>query len=208
MKSYYVHLIRHADTSSGQNEMPKYIGVTDIPVSNEGFSKLKKLKDIFTYPSASIFYTSPLIRCLQTLNALYPTAKPNVINGLSECNFGEWENKSPDQLSNDESFKKWLRGEENISPPGGESSSSFIKRVCSTFETIVNNVIGCGNTQTVIITHGGIISMLLSIYGYPKASFADWRVEPSHGFSIQITPSLWMKSKVTEVISRIPRERT
>lgn len=204
MKSYYIHLIRHADSNEDDNH--KYIGITDLPISTQGFNHLRKLKSNYIYPNASIFYTSPLIRCVQTLKELYPNSKPNIINGLCECNFGKWENKSPNELSKDTLFQKWLRGEKNITPPGGESSQDFIKRICTTFEAIVNNVISCGNTQVVIMTHGGIISMLLSIYGFPKANFSDWKTEPCCGFSLQVTPSLWMKSKVVEIISVIPKK--
>ena len=58
MKSYYIHLIRHADSNEDDNH--KYIGITDLPISTQGFNHLRKLKSNYIYPNASIFYTRTL----------------------------------------------------------------------------------------------------------------------------------------------------
>ena len=70
MKSYTIHLIRHG-ISQG-NLLGQYIGVTDSPLSKEGKEQLKQLAEQNSYPYAQAYYTSPLSRCVDSLNLIYP----------------------------------------------------------------------------------------------------------------------------------------
>lgn len=202
MKSYQIHLIRHGETDA--NFKGQYIGVTDIPLSKDGLKSLKELDNKYKYPGAAVFFTSPLKRCIQTINTLYPSITPTIIDELKECNFGDWEGKTAKQLENNHNFKDWLNNSQNISPPNGESGIVFAHRVCSAFEKLVMNLMKSGTTQAVVVTHGGVITTLLAAYGIPRANPFDWIVEPGHGYSIRITPGLWMRDMVCEVYSKIP----
>ncbi|MBR0423703.1 MAG: hypothetical protein IJJ04_03625, partial [Clostridia bacterium] len=44
----------------------------------------------------------------------------------------------------------------------------------------------------------------LSKYGIPKAPFYDWIVDNGCGYSVRITPGLWMRDKVLEVYDKVP----
>ena len=66
------------------------------------------------------------------------------------------------------------------------------------------NLMKSGTTQAVVVTHGGVITTLLAAYGIPRANPFDWIVEPGHGYSIRITPGLWMRDMVCEVYSKSP----
>lgn len=204
MKSYQIHLIRHGKTDS--NIKGQYIGVTDVSLSEQGKLELEALAKKYTYPKALLYFTSPLKRCIQTLNILYPEASPEIIKGLSECNFGEFEGKSVLELNNNQNFKNWLHDAQNIAPIGGESGKEFVNRVCKAFEDIVLNMLKTGKTQAVIVTHGGVIMTLLAAYGLPKASSFDWMIDNGLGYSLRITPGLWMRDKVCEVYSKIPSD--
>ena len=61
-----------------------------------------------------------------------------------------------------------------------------------------------GITSAAIVAHGGTIMSILAAYGLPRANFYDWMVPNGQGYSIIITPSLWMRSKVVEVYNTIP----
>lgn len=205
MKSYYIHFIRHGEinpTLSG-----KYIGTTDVPLSEEGKTKLRKLDYSMKYPYAQAVFSSPLKRCTQTAKILYPEIKPLIIDGLMECNFGEWENMSALELKNDPDFTKWLAGDTSVKPPRGEANSDFVRRICLTFEQIVNGLIKSGVTDSAIIAHGGVMTTLLSVYGLPCAKPFDWSCDNGYGYSLRITPMLWQRDKVAEVYRRIPEEK-
>ena len=204
MKSYVIHLIRHGaidETLSG-----KYIGTTDPHLSDKGKMALKKLRFEGSYPDVRVVFSSPLRRCTETCNILYPDCKPLTIADLTECNFGEWEGKTADELKGDEDFRKWLAGDNSVKPPRGESNADFVRRICRMFESIVEGLMKTGTTECAIVTHGGVIMTLLAVYGLPQAKPFEWATDNGCGYSVRVTPMLWQRGKVTEVFQCIPTE--
>lgn len=205
MKSYIIHFIRHGaidETLSG-----KYIGTTDVPLSDKGKADLKKLDYEYRYPGTQVVFTSPLKRCVETCKILYPELNPLLITGLSECNFGEWEGKTAESLKNDLDFEKWLAGDNSVKPPRGESNADFTRRICLMFESIVEGLMKTGTTESVIVTHGGVIMTLLAVYGLPQAKPFEWTMDNGFGYSLRVTPMLWQRDKVCEVFQTIPMKR-
>lgn len=202
MKSYIIHFIRHG--SIDDTLVGKYIGTTDAPLSDRGRMDLRKLDYEYKYPGTQVVFTSPLKRCTETAKILYPEQNPLVIDNLSECNFGEWEGKTADELKNDPDFKKWLAGDSSVKPPRGESNADFTRRVCKMFESIVEGLMKTGTTESVIVTHGGVIMTLLAVYGLPQAKPFEWTMDNGFGYSLRVTPVLWQRDKVCEVFQTIP----
>lgn len=202
MKSYVVHLIRNAPCVG--NLEGRYIGRTESPLAQEGLTGLLDLKKKYTYPEAAAFYASPSTRCVDSLKILYPQAEPYVILEMAECDFGDWENKTAEELGADRRFTDWIESGSTTAPPNGESGQVFMQRVCKGFEMLVQNLIHQGSTSAVLVTHGGVIMTILSAYGLPRANFYDWMCEPGCGYSVRITPSLWMRSNVIEVFDTLP----
>ena len=205
MKSYNIHFIRHGACKETRKGI--YVGTKDVPLSGEGVRELKKLDREYDYPGTAVVFTSPLVRCLETCEIIYPAMKPIVINELRECSFGEWEGRDADSLSSNEDFKKWLAGDTTVKPPKGESGAEFTKRVSRIFIEIVDGLIKTGNNDAVIVTHGGVIMTLLSVFGLPQAKPFDWAMEDGCGYSMRITPMLWMRDHVGEVYARLPYEK-
>lgn len=203
MKSYVIHLIRNAPSVG--NLQGRYIGRTDSPIADEGISRLLELKQKHGYPEASAFYASPSTRCVDTLKILYPQAEPEVILEMAECDFGDFENKTAKELENDHVFTKWIENGGQTAPPNGESGSYVLQRTCAGFEMLVNNMIHKGDTSNILVTHSMAITSILAVYGLPKANAYDWMCESCCGYSVRITPSLWMRSKVIEVFDMIPQ---
>lgn len=204
MKSYNIHFIRHGETD--ETKKGAYIGTTDVSLSENGINTLKLLDEKCKYPWAQALFTSPLRRCLQTCEVLYPNTKPIIIEHLSECNFGEWENKTADELKGNADFEKWLAGQTDVKPPRGESGADFTRRVCLMFESIVDGLIKTGTTECVIVTHGGVIMTLLAVYGLPQAKPFEWAMENGCGYSLRVNPMLWQRDKVSEVYQTLPVE--
>lgn len=205
MKSYVIHFIRHGsidETLSG-----KYIGTTDVSLSDKGKMSLKRLNFDYVYPQVPVVFTSPLKRCTQTCKILFPNIKPLVIDALSECNFGEWEGKTAEELKTDPDFEKWLAGDNSVKPPRGESNDDFVRRICKMFESIVEGLMKTGTTECAIVTHGGVIMTLLAVYGLPQAKPFEWTMDNGFGYSLRVTPMLWQRDKVCEVFSVLPYEK-
>lgn len=202
MKSYVIHLIRHGaidDTLAG-----KYIGTTDPPLSVKGAAALRKLDCEYKYPGTQVVFTSPLKRCTETCKILYPQQNPLSIPHLCEYSFGEWEGKTAGELKSDPDFEKWLAGDTSVKPPGGESNADFTRRICKMFESIVEGLMKTGTTESLIVTHGGVIMTLLAVYGLPQAKPFEWTMDNGFGYSVRITPMLWQRDKVCEVFQTIP----
>lgn len=206
MKSYRIHLIRHG-VSEGA-EKGQYIGATDSPLSENGKNQLKALALSAQYPKADAYFCSANQRCRESLELLYPGTTGTYLRGLEGCNFGEWEGKTAEELQGDETYQKWMRGEEGAVPPGGEGNMTFMHRVCEVFEKLVDSMMRSHTENVVLVTQGDVIMALCAAYGLPRAGLYEWMCEPGHGYTMQITPSLWMRSMVAEVFCTLPHFET
>ena len=202
MKSYYIYLLRHGITQG--NTQGRYIGHTDISLSEEGITQLNELKKKYEYPDAPVVFSSPLKRCLETAEIIYPGIKPIEIDGLIEYDFGEFDGKTADELKNHPVFPDWLAGKPGVSAPFGESNEKFAKRIAETFVQIVDGLIKTGTTKSAIITHAGVISALLSFFGLPQAPMHEWSTSGGCGYMLRVTPSLWSSGKKLEVAAQLP----
>lgn len=202
MKTYKLHLVRHGLTQANMDGL--YIGSTNVPLAPKGIEDLKNLKNKFEYPTAGILFSSPLTRCLQTAEILFSEMKRNVIDDLRECDFGNWENKSADSLKSDPDFLKWISSGEVSATCTAESMESFTHRIRSCFETLIDNIIRNEKKDAIVVTHGGVIMTALALFGVPKAKPFEWHANNGCGYSVRITPSMWMRDKVFEVYDKIP----
>lgn len=202
MKSYLLYLLRNMPCEG--NLEGRYIGRTESPLAESSVTELLELKRRHQYPKAEAFFASPSSRCVDTLKLLYPKADPEVILQMAECDFGDWENRTAEELQREPGFSQWLQSGGQTAPPNGESSPVFVQRVCAGFEMLVQNLMAKGTTSAVLVTHAGVLTTLLSAYGLPQAKPLDWMCAPGCGYAVRITPSLWMRSCVMEVISTLP----
>ena len=202
MKSYQINFIRHGQTEA--NLQGAYIGVTDVHLSPKGREQLLKISDEQGYPHTEMLISSPLSRCLETCDAIFPSQNVTLNGAFSECNFGDWEGKTATQLAGEPKFAEWLSNSEKTPPPNGESGADFTRRVCRGCERLVNSMMTSGISSATIVTHGGVIMTLLAVYGLPQAHSYDWRMDCGYGYATRITPGLWMRDKVIEVYNTIP----
>ena len=59
MKTYTIHLLRHALTRG--NLEGRYIGQTDEPLCREGREQLLKMKNDYDYPKVDVVFSSSLM---------------------------------------------------------------------------------------------------------------------------------------------------
>jgi alpha-ribazole phosphatase len=204
MKAYHIYLLRHGLTQA--NSDGRYVGRTDVPLSAPGEEQIAGMARQFDYPYADVFFSSPLRRCTQTLELLYPGAVPQLVPALAECDFGDFEGKTLDELKDDVSYKEWIAKKGMIAPPHGESSPDFQKRCCDAFEGIVDSLLRTGQRNAVIMAHGGTLMFILGTYGYPNKPFYEWLSGNGMGYEVVITPQLWMSAKAMDIAARIPEE--
>ncbi|MFR6496091.1 MAG: histidine phosphatase family protein [Ruminococcus sp.] len=118
MKGYRISVIRHGRTAA--NDKGIYIGRTDFPLSDKGAAELAGKMDEFQYPNVARVYSSPLRRCTETAEILFPDVQIQTVDNLIEMDFGAFEGKSADELVEKPEFKEWLKGGMDCRPPQGE----------------------------------------------------------------------------------------
>ncbi len=205
MKTYKIHLIRHAMTSGSVEG--KYIGQTDVDASAEGLKQVKNMAEDLGYPYADVVMSSPLKRCVQTAKAIYPDKEPVIVEDLKEYDFGDFEGCTADELKDLDTFKTWLAGVEPDTPvPFGESQNEFNKRICNCFFRIVEGIIKSGVESTAIVTHGGVIMSLMTAFAIPEAPMHEWLTPNGCGYTLRVDPSVWRMGNKLEAFSQCPPE--
>ncbi len=202
MKTYTIYLFRHGITKGNINA--QYIGHTDYPLTMDSISELRSIKAKYHYPDVQAVFVSPLKRCMESADIMFPKNNPLVINDFIEYNFGEFEECTAKELENNEDFKNWIQGDIHARPPYGESNAEFIHRVCDAFEKVVECLIKTQTETAAIVGHAGVLMTILSCYGLPEAPMAHWQMDPGFGFKLRITPSLWMQANKLEVADTSP----
>lgn len=201
MRTLKIHLIRHGATDA--NYLGQYIGSkTDLPLAPEGFNELRLLKDDIEYPDIDVLYSSPMLRCRQTAALLYPDMDVIPVPNLTEYDFGDFEGKTARELEANPAFIDWASGKTSTTP-NGEDNSDFIKRLCIGLNQIVLDMIEKGHTNASVIMHGGAIMMLLAATAVPRRRPVEWTSDCGKGYSLLITPSLYHKSGIVEVMDII-----
>ena len=180
--------IRHGKTRG--NLEKRYIGRTDEPLCAEGIDGIRR-----TYPVSDIVICSPMKRCRETAEIIYPDRKAVIYSGLRECDFGDFEGKNYTELSKDRDYRDWLDRRGEMPFPHGESRRDFAKRCTDAFMQAVCEI-KCGTAA--FIVHGGTIMAILEKYAVPKKSFYDYQTENGCGF---ITEFDGKNIRITEEIT-------
>ena len=203
MKTFQIHLIRHGQTEG--NLRGQYIGRIDLPVTREGLKSLKRKKEESSYPKVEAVFSSPMRRCIETAGVLYPGADVTEIAELREYDFGVFEGKTAQELDGRPDYMAWCAGK--MAPPEGEDIRGFAERLCLGLNRVVREMMARSVTSAAVIMHGGAIMMLLSVCGLPRRGLLEWTVDNGCGYTVRITPSLYQRSGVVEVIGEVPCER-
>ncbi len=202
MITYKIHLIRHGKTP--KSERGVYLGRTDPPLSREGKEQLIKRAEQACYPPAQLVYTSPLLRCIQTAELLYPDRMILQSEDFIECDFGEFTGKNISQLKALPAYQKWIEGGFEAVPPSGESGRALLGRVLNGLQAVFSRMMVERLTDTAVVTHGGVIMSLLAACGFPKRRMNQWATDFGCGFTILFTPQMWMRDRAFEVYAEIP----
>lgn len=201
MKTYKLHIIRHGLTEA--NTDGRYIGTTDLPLSAVGIDLLESQRREGFYPGVDMVFSSPLARCTETCGIIYPDKKVHIVEELKEYDFGDFENKTAAELDGTDEYMNWISGKV-AAPPNGEEPAEFTKRLCIGLNKAVREMMDNGVFEAAAVMHGGVIMTLFAASALPRRRPVEWTCDPGTGFTVRITPSLYAKSGVIEVIDTIP----
>ena len=184
MSSIKIMLIRHSVTEG--NLQRRYVGVTDESLCQAGLATAQQAAVKLPLSPEKV-YCSPLKRCIQTADILFPDAEKAIQPLLRECDFGIFEGKTHAELTNDPDYIRWVASEGSFTPPGGESGADAQKRCLDGFSHIIADVRLCGLKTAAAVTHGGVIMRIMShLFG---GGIYNWQPENCGGFLLTINGS-------------------
>ncbi len=201
MKNYTLYLIRHGITQG--NLEGRYIGLTDLPLCDEGFYAVTRLAHDHLYPDVQKVYSSPLKRCLETVDIIYPDRYVKEIDNIAECDFGDWENKTAAELEGLPEYTEWLKGGYESSAPNGETMEEFTLRCLDGLEEIFKDMMHDEITRAAVVTHAGVIMNLCANYGLPKGRPADFAIGQGECIQIALSTFMWQHGPVFEIVGRV-----
>lgn len=202
MRNYHISLIRHGQTKA--NEEGRYIGTTDYALSDKGRSELYDLLDSYVYPKVERVYTSPLERCTETAEILFPDTEIVVAEDFAELHFGQFEGKTADELIDNPEYRQWLKGGMDAKPPEGESVSELCVRTYRGLHRILMEMMEQDFRHVAIITHAGVIANAIACFGLPKFDPKQIQCNPGEGFEIMLSAQMWQQSQAFEVLGLVP----
>ena len=176
--------------------------MTDIGLSDDGADRLDAIRVKGELPDTGMLFTSPLKRCLETCDLLFPDNEPIVIPELREFDFGDFENKKAAELENDPQYIQWISG--RACPPNGEASDDFVKRIALGLNIMVRKMMEAEVFEATAVMHGGVMMTLFASCALPQRRAVEWSSPVGGGYTALITPSLYGRSGVIEIIDTVP----
>lgn len=180
-------LIRHGATRS--NKEHRYLGKTDESLSEEGKRSVRKMRMEDKYPECDLVFSSPLARCVETAQIIYPKSVARRIFKWKEIDFGRFEGKTYQELSADEEYQRWIDSDGTMPFPGGESREQFAERTSEGFRemlsVIENEMEEQRSIRAAAVVHGGTIMVLCSIL--KKCGYFEYRVKNGEGYICHLT---------------------
>ena len=159
---------------------------------------LKKKK----YPEAELAYVSPMKRCIETAQCIYPgiSMKSNAL--LKECDFGLFENKSYEELSDCPEYQAWIDSNGTLPFPEGESSEAFKSRCAEGFAQCVEHALQSRLHQAAMVVHGGTIMTILCTLASPKGEYFQWQIGNGEYYELTIEEEVWKKEQAISLVKK------
>ncbi len=152
-----IYIIRHCE-AKGQS--------ADSPLTEKGFTQANELANFLFDFKIDRIISSPFLRAIQTI-------KPFAENKYLEI---ELDNRLSERVLGSNSFPDWLDklkatyDNMDLKYEGGESSNEAKKRIVEA----IHDITASNSENTIIVAHGGIISLLLNHYNQ-NFGFEQWK---------------------------------
>ncbi len=191
----WLTMVRHGATRG--NLERRYVGTTDEGLLQEAVAALRQKR----LPEMDLVLGSPLRRCRETAEALFPGCSYRAVEELRECDFGAFEYRTYEELREEPAYQRFLctLGAEGF--PGGETREAFQSRCARGFEKALQEAAGCGATarggrpRIALVVHGGTIMALLDRFSVPHRDYYQWQTANAEGFTMRC---LWERGRAPE----------
>ena len=178
-----LYLIRHWKTKG--NLEKRYIGTTDEPILSGSERDLweKRLHRILA--DVRCVAVSPMKRCRESAELLFPGKKQEVCDAFRECDFGQFENRNYEELKNRPEYQRWIDSGGMEAFPGGESRERFAGRCVEGFVQKVTELQERKIERAAFVVHGGMIMPILEWLDHKQRPFYQWQAENGAVFYVR-----------------------
>lgn len=182
--------IRHGKTQG--NLEGRYIGTTDEDLCSLGKEELlQKISDGCYQEAAGSctvqkVFVSPMKRCMQTAQMIYPQMELCIDTDFREMDFGEFENRNYKELNGNAKYQEWIDSNGTLPFPAGEDKQHFHNRVCRAFVQMIQSCIREEISCAACVVHGGVIMEIMDAFAVPKQSYYDWQVKNGCGYAVEV----------------------
>lgn len=212
---YKLYIIRHGATKG--NLEGRYVGRTDESLTEESKRNLRENSIKYDLPGPDIILASPLKRCVETAELLFPGAKIRRVDGFAECNFGKFEYMNYAELNGDPEYQRYIDSGGTAAFPGGEDKEHFQDRCVNAFISAMDGILeeeNCLNNKYInnkdrllaLVVHGGTIMALMDKFAVPHRDYFDWHVGNGEGYEAWLEcsyePGRWELS-ITEAVKTV-----
>lgn len=154
-----------------------------VALDDTGREQAKGLADALASLEIAAAYTSPVQRCRETAAAA--GLEPDVDPAFTECDYGEWTNRSLVELGVEPLWKEIQTTPSSVRFPGGESMAAMQQRVVAGIDALHQR--HGADEVVVVFSHGDPIKAALAhLLGVPFDEFQRIHVAPA-SVSIAVT---------------------
>lgn len=182
-------LIRHLKTPG--NEKRQYIGSTDEALSEQEVQNFVQKQKRENYPPVQQVIISPMKRCIQTAELIYPKNQITQEELLKECDFGIFEGKTYEDLKDRTEYQAWLDSGGTIAFPEGEEQKEFRLRCVKGMLCQVDRLCEENVESVAFVVHGGTIMAVLEQLAEDQKDFYHWQVENGGGYRMLVDEEEW-----------------
>lgn len=173
-----VYLIRHGQTKG--NLEKRYVGRTDESLCKQAVEELKR----YSLQRVEKIYASPMKRCIETAEILYPNRRIQIVEDFQECDFGDFEYKNYVELKENPAYQKFMDTMGQSGFPRGEHTNDFKDRCQKAFYGVIRQ---CQSEDTVaFVIHGGTIMSIMEKFAIPHKDYYSWQIGNGEGYVAEV----------------------
>ena len=155
-----LYLVRHGQTDLSRAN--QFCGDLDIPLNETGTAMAEALGLRYGGDPWAGIYASPRNRARATAQPVARRAglEVQVLEGLREISYGEWEGKPEEEVAHmdPERFAAWGANPADVAPPGGETGRQIAVRALAAVEEVrARHAEG----QVLLVSHKATLRVLL-----------------------------------------------
>lgn len=195
-----ITLLRHGVTKD--NLAKRYLGWSDSPITIEARTELETLQSKLAI--YDFYVSSDLLRCQQTANIIVPDTPGWTTANFREMHFGNWELKTYAELCHNTKYRDWIDNPFNNQPPNGETFPAFRNRIMTGWTRLREQMKKRHSKHVLIVTHGGVIRLLLTKLTNEPRTFWDWQVPHGHGLELTWNRQAWEEGLTCTSLQAVP----